>query len=648
MLKWLRKYNTLILVVGGCLLMVAFLLQGVLSDLSRRGIFGGTAFKIGSHKVTDDNLREAGHDYNAMCALVGGNRVLEATFGIENLDHWYLLVREAQQAGLIGGEQDGTDFLDELPQALASYMASRDMRYSYDTYLTLEKMQLSANKSRAIQEAGLTSEGFYKALAKLRGIERLTSGFVRTLHYGERRLASDGRDLFDTFRADYVMVPAEREIAGIPDPDEAAIKAHYQKYKDTPKGGGEYGIGYLLPPRVKLSWIEINKRIISDAVVVDDIEAEKRFLKQYPNGQVGEGKTAADERKRFENQVREEQAEKAVAAAETVVRDEIFRATRKLERDGEFYRIPAGYEGVDLTRVREEVAKRLLELYKMTIPAPKVVVRSASWITEADVPSLEGIGASTMRHGPNQVGFADVLFSVKEIAGNNDLGLQVGIPSAEPLRDPSGNAYFFVLLDARKESNPDSMDEVRPDIVRNIKRLAAYEKLKADESQLLQTAIASGLDALTRPPAGATDPSPVKTQEVLFNRTQTAAPDQSLDSAAFRTKAMEVASRLDPTVDPATVPNDKKMFSFADDKILAVGVFRIKALQPSTIEKFRAQNSLWVQRVRRKELGTDLENPFSLENMEKRLNVQYDESRQKDRSDRKADKTPAKARNAKR
>ena len=29
MLKWLRKYNTFILVVGGCLLMVAFLLQGV-------------------------------------------------------------------------------------------------------------------------------------------------------------------------------------------------------------------------------------------------------------------------------------------------------------------------------------------------------------------------------------------------------------------------------------------------------------------------------------------------------------------------------------------------------------------------------------------------------------------------------------------
>ena len=63
MLKFLRKYNTYILVVGGCLLMVAFLLQGVINDLSKRGgLFGGTAFKVGSHKVGLEEFGKAARD----------------------------------------------------------------------------------------------------------------------------------------------------------------------------------------------------------------------------------------------------------------------------------------------------------------------------------------------------------------------------------------------------------------------------------------------------------------------------------------------------------------------------------------------------------------------------------------------------------
>jgi hypothetical protein len=647
MLKWLRKYNTFILVVGGCLLMVAFLLQGVLSDLSRRGFFGGTQFKIGSHKVSDENLREAGQDYNAMCTLVGGPHVLETVFMIENLDHWYMLEREAEEAGLVGGVQDGENFLDELPQDLAAVFSQMDMRYSYDNILMMEKLQISQYLKKAMSDTRLNEDGFHKALAKLRGIGRLTSGYGLAIHFGERRLIAQGKELADTVRADYVMVPAEREMAGIADPDEAAIKAHYEKYKDTPKGGGEYGIGYTLPPRVKLEWIEIPKLLIAGAVQIDDIEVEKRFLKQYPNGVVGEGKTAADERRRIEKEVREEQAAKAMATAETAVRDEIFRQTRKLERDGEFYRIPAGFETPDLRKMSETVAARLQEVYKATIPPPVVTIKSASWITDADMASLGGIGNSMLRRGPNMVRFATEVFKVKEIVGSNDLALQVNIPSADAFHDNQGNAFFFVVLDARKESTPDSMDEVRPEIVKNIKRLAAYEKLKTKESELLQTANTSGLESLTTPPPGVTDPSPVKVQEVLFNKSRTNSQDESLDTDAFRAKAMAVESALDPRVDPATVPADKRSFSYAADKSLGIAIVRIKSIMPLTEERFRAQNGLWAQRARLAEFGKNIDNPYSLENMEKRLGVKYEEGRQKDRAEKRAEKAAQKAKTAK-
>jgi hypothetical protein len=36
-------------------------------------------------------------------------------------------------------------------------------------------------------------------------------------------------------------------MAGISEPTEAEIKAHFEKFKDIPKGEGEFGIGYTLP-----------------------------------------------------------------------------------------------------------------------------------------------------------------------------------------------------------------------------------------------------------------------------------------------------------------------------------------------------------------------------------------------------------------
>src|SRR4051812_12886588 len=97
MLKWLRKYNTFILVVGGCLLMVAFLLQGVLNDLTKRGLLGGTAFKIGSHKVTTEEFGVASREYYALSNILDatglsrGREIIGMVGGGETPEHYYLL-----------------------------------------------------------------------------------------------------------------------------------------------------------------------------------------------------------------------------------------------------------------------------------------------------------------------------------------------------------------------------------------------------------------------------------------------------------------------------------------------------------------------------------------------------------------------------
>jgi hypothetical protein len=642
MLKWLRKYNTYILVVGGCLLMVAWLLGSSLEELSHRGFFGGAAFRYSGGKVSMQELQDASRDYNAAAAVVGGQaRELEAYFRIESPEHWLLLAKEAEEAGLVGGKTDGEDYLAEIPAVIASMQSRYDYRVSYDQLVAYHKARIEAQKNSWMAQAHLTEDQFYKAVARLHGIRRLQSSYYSASQFGEKRLITEGRGLGDTVKADYVLIPAEREIAAIPEPDEAAIKAHFEKYKDTPKGGGDFGIGYTLPARVKLAWMEINRQLIADQVQIDEIEAEKRFQRKYVNGIVGDGKNADDERKKFEAEVRGETADKAMKTAIDTVRAEIDKATRTLERDGEFFRVPSEWDRrPDFQKIREIVAARLLDDYKVVVPAPKVVVRAGTWVAADEVNTLEGIGFSSQQRGQATLPFSRAIFEIREIAGTNDLALQVGVPPIEPFRS-GGNAYFFMVLDARKPSPPDSIEEVRADIVRNIKRLAAYETLKGKESQFLSTAVSGGLDALTK---SATDPLPLTVREVVVSKKRTIASDESLDTQDFRDKTLALANTLDPAVDPASLASDKKTYSALVPKSLSVFVGKIKGLQPLTLEQFRTRQNAILANVQTSEFMSDLEAfPFSLENMEKRLDVKYEENREKSRAERKAERAAEKA-----
>ena len=533
MLKWLRKYNTFILVVGGCLLMVAFLLQSVLSDLSRRGLLAGTAFKVGSAKVSQETFDKARLEYKGLSDVLDltgrpGRQTLQMLQGGDDEKHWYLLAREAEAAGLVGGVRDGQTEFDDL----CTFVASQNRLEDVETIKTLA-MNRATN-------ARLTRDDVLTAFAKLRGIQRLRAAYRGVPHYSARRLAFDTHASSDAVVADYILVPAERDMAGVPEPTEDEIKAHYEKYKDTPKNGGEFGIGYKLPPRVKLEWLELSRQLISDAVTPDAIEVEKRFQALYPDGKIPDGKTADGERNRIETEVRNGLTDKAMKLAESTIRGELDRSYRKLDRAGEFVRLPADWKTSllpDLPKIAELVAARLHEQEKIIVPAPKVVVRSAGWIEQNDVSKLDGIGSSLLSRPQSPARAAQIIFGIHELSDAGDFPFQVGVPFSEALENGARNRYFVIVLDARRESAPDSMDEVRADIVTNIKRLAAYQKLKADETGLRNLAASQGLEAVGKPPEGSMQAT-LTIHKFTVSRSRTildqTAPSQALDSQSFR------------------------------------------------------------------------------------------------------------------
>ncbi len=633
MLKFLRKYNTYILVVGGCLLMVAFLLQGVLSDLSKRGLFGGTAFKIGSKKVTQEEFGLSAREYGAVTLVIDSAGIFSGRAGVaalgggENAEHWYLLTREAELAGLVGGPHDGDDYLEEISREMAQRI-SRDST-QVETYRVFIRLRMDSAMDTAMGQAHLTPDQLKGAFAKLRGAVRLQNAYMGSARYSARRLASVARSKEDAVAIDYFLVPADRELTGIPDPDEAAIKAHYEKFKETPRGSGDFGIGYKLPPRIKLEWLELNRQLIADAVTVDGVEVEKRFLALYPNGQVPDGKTVEGEHSRIETDVRKELADKILKTADLVIRGELDRPLRKLDRDGDYVKLPADWATVkpDFNRIRDAVSARLLDQYKIVIPAPRVTTRAANWIEQGEIRNLEGIGAAYAKRGQSTRMADAIFFGVREIAdpASAEPGFQVGVPFPEAIDNAAGNKYYFTILDARKESPPDSMEDVRPEIVKNIKRLAAYEKLKLAEPGLKNLAVTQGLDAIAKVPAGSSE-IPLGVRPNTISRRQAAvgmdAGSQALDTPVFREGVLAATASLDPMADLTKLDPALTTFSMPLDKALSICVYRAKKILPLTAEKFRTnQNSLAFQ-ASRDEFGSDPnDNPFSFEEMKQRLGV---------------------------
>lgn len=638
MLKWLRKYNTFILVVGGCLLMVAFLLGSVLQDLGKHGLFGGSVFKVGSRRVGQEEYSQSAREYGALAMVIDSTRMfngrqgMAAVGGGENAEHWYLLTSEADKAGLVGGVNDGKDYIEELSRGMASQIARQQSEL--DLYSNLFKTSMTSALPLAQSTAHFSDDQMLQAFAKLRGAVRLQNAYQGTARYSARRLTSESRAFADAVTVDYVLIPADRELTGIPEPTDAEIAAQFAKFKDTPKGGGDFGIGYKLPARLKLTWMELNKDIIAGAVTVDGVEVEKRFLQAFPNGQVGiTGKTPETERARIESEVRKELADKIMKAADQIVRAEIDKVTRKLDRDTDYLRLPPDWatQRPDFTQIREQVAKRLQEQYKITIPAPKVVVRSNTWIEARDADMLEGIGQAYMRRGPERRPFGKVVFSVREIADTNDLSLQTEVPFADSMETDNGNRYYFMVLDARKQSPPDSLNDIKQDIVQDIKRLAAYEKLKAKESALRAEAVAQGLESIAKAPAGSTEP-PVAVHEGTVSKSRLIvggdAVSQSLDTPAFREKVVNSLADLDPLVDPAKVDAAAKTFSTPVDQVLSLCVYRAKKMLPLTAERFRSSQAGLLRQAASSEFGTSIDDsPFTYETMRKRLNVTDAEGR---------------------
>jgi hypothetical protein len=156
--------------------------------------------------------------------------------------------------------------------------------------------------------------------------------------------------------------------------------------------------------------------------------------------------------------------------------------------------------------------------------------------------------------------------------------------------------------------------------------MAAFEKLKSMADAFKQRSIADGLEAIAKPSEGATGEAavPLTVRSITVEKTRTIPQSPDVDVESMRDAVRAVASNLDPLTDMKTIDAAARTVVTPIQKSLSLFVGRIKGLSPMTVERFRSLQQGMVNRLSSTELPREeAGDPFSLINLEKRLNVEY-------------------------
>ena len=541
MLKWFRKYNKYILVVGSSLLMVAFLLPGTLQQCgqSQTGYVLGTVGEDGV-EVTQIDQQNAAADVQTLSGLFGAiHQLLPMFAGVTREDQpaitWILMKHDAAAMGLSAGPSQVATLLNALDvdeaqeQRLTQQLRiTRERLYALlaDWLVVQEYKELVAGRAHMAPEHRLAEcmqiasqyaaigkqlgdagsqqqfllqylrllDGMMARKANQKGLARLSEPLV------QRQLV----DQFTTLSIEAVEVSPDQYLPGVAAPDEQRLAELFDKHKSDLAGEGEpFGLGYRYPDRVRIEYLTIPFDRVLKASSVDETKAVEYYdknpaeftelvepTKDQAEGEDAEAATedadaAAPEPKSVLRPY-EEVRDRIVArlkrdAAEKLAQKMVTAARSTLTDNMRNLKRDEGYLAVaaDWEPIPlRKVAERLQSSFGVL---PDVTRRDDSWLSADDLRQLEGIGHATLPLARRRVSFDDYVMSVRELCTDDKnplLTLRLQVKSpSHALRQFDGTRYLFRLIDAQSAHDPESLDEVRAQVERDAKRLSAYQKL---------------------------------------------------------------------------------------------------------------------------------------------------------------------------
>lgn len=656
MIKFIRKFQLLILVVGGSLLMVVFLLQPILTRLSPSAQNTKIATLNDGTKITRGDIDRARaaitllgrSNPQALGPMVQGGLGLTTESDRAAALHWIMLADHARNAGLIGEAGDGQAWIPVIAERLAQSFVENEARSG--RIQSMEQFEQLMNEARAqyidlinrsAQSAANSMNGkmedVYRTLAEARGMYRMMSGLVTLPAYSDAGAIAAAERLYDAVAVDAVLIKASTISSGIEDPSEEELQSFFDAYKDQNAAENEYGIGYVQPTRIQLGWITLDKNMFMNAVKVDRVELSKMW-QQDRDTYSGD---FASEKFELERQYREDQANNMMIEADRIIRSQVLAKTNGIPNREGILQLPDDWDTryPKLDEIADTVTQRLNEKFNMSLPTIEVNLIGDRWLNQNDITLLDGVGRSSYQVGSRQIPMMALpqFFELEE-ANKTGLDVQPLLPIVDHAAvDELGNRYYAMVLDVRKAGPSDSIDDAgRERVVDDYKSLQAFELLQTRTEELVGLVegsgdLASAIDAVMSMSNDENSDRPSVLSQILVRADSvnpgriTSFVDPDLNNESFRDEVIEAARDLDPLADPEVVSENPIAVGVALPGSRSIALAKLIAPRPLTLEEYRLRANQAIQQTAGLELmesGYLETNPFSFESLSERYGLE--------------------------
>ncbi|MCH8912868.1 MAG: hypothetical protein IIA33_04800 [Planctomycetes bacterium] len=479
MIKFFRKHNKQLLAVFTVLLMIAFVGGTALTSLMQPNPSGDVLFHAFGEPVTNGELGVV----NRQTIILSGLRYPWNTpWGfqgrVQPLDErdYFLLLREAEERGLRPG-------LEQARLQLAT--------------LNIDLNQFSLNNKVATEEIEL-------AVANLISVQQLWSMARGSIVPSELEIQQAVRDQYEKLNAHIVEVKSNPLIEPDAEISEDDVLAHFEKYKEQTSGGSALEFGYLIPDRVQVEYLAINTGKIALAQPITEKQAEtywrahqKDFRPPEAEDDSGEGSselvgpelptdpfylTFAEAREdvvTFLAQQRRLEEARGMASV-------IWRALRE-----PWYNQPedeAGFpEAPEAAKAADHYQQTLHKLQNRIPHREAIDIGTTDLFAASEAGDVGRLGSTrvdtqTPVPGRRFATMTHVVQGLVESARPDDSSIQQALASYQtapsPLIDEDNNLYLYRIIQVQERHAPTSIDEVRDEIVADLRAQRAFESAK--------------------------------------------------------------------------------------------------------------------------------------------------------------------------
>lgn len=619
MMKFFRKHNKKLLAVFMALLVIVWVGGSALEEMlagNRDSILIATS-KLGD--IGEGDRVRASAEVRILESMgISWQRVGAAYARVEPLGiiEWVILTREAERCGM------------------------RTRRYEAEGFLTARGITAD-DVQRYAARRDIQPEAIYAAVAGFVNVQRMVSLTISSATKSEAVLRSQAQKEYETIKVDLVAFNASTFQVGDEAFSDEEIEAHFLAYRDHVKGKG-LEFGYHQPARVMAEYLKIDLETVAENVRVREATLESRARRLWRENP----KHAAFRRPRKELRPDPPEAEGEDTEPdgppevppspwyETFEegRDAGIRYVRRIiakeqdmdritgwliqqlsdpwfDRDKGEDGYPIAPDGVLAEGYYEALLERMPEQFRY---GDATTVARTVYFKNSEAFGQPEIGPARLHTGgPTSDFFRDLVFRVQGVVPmptergvDASLHIALGQSCAVPVIDRNRNIYIYRVIDVKPAGPVDSVDEVREDVIRDLRLLRGYERAReeaddfyasiTDDGLRVALDLSESLEMLLEPPSGYFSPAP------FARRRKGSSNWASHRNRAPRVAGMQLAPAfIDEVFALADLPEGEQTSLLVDEKLATIVIVEYIDLTVMGADEFEKERGKLLAQINR-------------------------------------------------